>query len=904
MVSERFRPVRCTVAAIVALAAAASPAHSAAQTVVANNLTIAAGANQQTWYGTVTIGAGAGDAVLTGSLTIAAPVACAQPGQCASGYCAGGQCAPMPPGIAITGVTQGEITNSIPVTVCYSATDPGLTNALATIDGVQFSGSCTNVLSERAHSVVVWASALSGASATDVVDFTIDLTPPQIVSTSSTGPVTSSSAATLVVNASDDYGVASVTVNGALMDAGPDGRFYFSGTLHEGDNVFVVTAVDRAGNPAVSTHVIIRDTKPPTLAVSQPAEESLFGLDVPVAGRVSDANPGVVTINGAVVATASDGSFRTTVNLPDGTQTVTIRAVDAAGNASTVVRHVVVATCSANPCDCVVVDDGNPCTVDSCDPITGISHLPAALGTPCPDGDVCNGEETCDGAGRCLAGPPPLVDDSNPCTMDSCDPVRGIEHVLVSAGSSCADGNACNGVEVCNGSGTCRAGLAPAVDDGNPCTTDACDPKIGVTHAPAVAGTSCSDGNVCNGIELCDGAGACHAGTPLRIDDGDDCTQDVCDPVTGVAHLRLGTAACACVPDPRVAFEYDATGNLTAIVNTKSDVNNCGCPGYRCATACGATPACVEGVCTLVLDDGRYVDPSSDPLHCGNFCASCPGVLNGAPVCESGVCGIQCDSGFALVADQCVDVGPVRLASVEFDAYELEGSSYSYGERSLVDPPGVYWFFTPDSPVQDVLFDGTRLPAWTIADPSAPPPVYPVSTPSRIQDDWWSPWSPTAYSRLGEVPAAIQLDFGDGMLTLTEIPVITRIASIEGTPGRGVLTFEGRHLDHLDAIYVMDPRPYCDGGGGWVRARVASASANRITVTNAGWWPIFGNVRIDKRVPWARRPVFATYQFLAPPASSPAPPDPPPPPPYVPTPVQPRPGPVKDCTNTFCPEGG
>jgi hypothetical protein len=54
---------------------------------------------------------------------------------------------------------------------------------------------------------------------------------------------------------------------------------------------------------------------------------------------------------------------------------------------------------------------------------------------------------------------------------------------------------------------------------GNPCTVDSCDALVGVVHAPASSGTSCSDGNVRNGAETCDGAGVCAAGMPLVIDD-------------------------------------------------------------------------------------------------------------------------------------------------------------------------------------------------------------------------------------------------------------------------------------------------------------------------------------------------------------------------------------------------
>jgi hypothetical protein len=115
-----------------------------------------------------------------------------------------------------------------------------------------------------------------------------------------------------------------------------------------------------------------------------------------------------------------------------------------------------------------------------------------------------------------------------------------VTHQPLAAGTTCSDGNVCNGVETCNGAGACVAGTAPALDDGNPCTADACDPSAGVTHQPLAAGASCSDGNACNGGETCDGAGICLAGVaPVVDDDRDACTVDACDPAVGVTHAVI-----------------------------------------------------------------------------------------------------------------------------------------------------------------------------------------------------------------------------------------------------------------------------------------------------------------------------------------------------------------------------
>lgn len=71
-------------------------------------------------------------------------------------------------------------------------------------------------------------------------------------------------------------------------------------------------------------------------------------------------------------------------------------------------------------------DDGDPCTLDGCWG-SQCTHAPSA-GAACPDGDACNGEEICNAEGKCVAGKPPVVDDGNSCTDDACDPVKGVTH--------------------------------------------------------------------------------------------------------------------------------------------------------------------------------------------------------------------------------------------------------------------------------------------------------------------------------------------------------------------------------------------------------------------------------------------------------------------------------------------
>lgn len=65
--------------------------------------------------------------------------------------------------------------------------------------------------------------------------------------------------------------------------------------------------------------------------------------------------------------------------------------------------------------------------VGSCNPLTGMCTDPQAPdGTACVDSDVCNGTERCMG-GTCMPGAALSCDDGDDCTVDSCDPVDGCQ---------------------------------------------------------------------------------------------------------------------------------------------------------------------------------------------------------------------------------------------------------------------------------------------------------------------------------------------------------------------------------------------------------------------------------------------------------------------------------------------
>src|SRR5207247_220296 len=63
----------------------------------------------------------------------------------------------------------------------------------------------------------------------------------------------------------------------------------------------------------------------------------------------------------------------------------------------------------------------------SCDPATGTCSNPAkADGAACSD-NLCLSGQTCTG-GTCSGGTPVNADDGIACTIDSCDPPTGVKH--------------------------------------------------------------------------------------------------------------------------------------------------------------------------------------------------------------------------------------------------------------------------------------------------------------------------------------------------------------------------------------------------------------------------------------------------------------------------------------------
>jgi len=261
-------------------------------------------------------------------------------------------------------------------------------------------------------------------------------------------------------------------------------------------------------------------------------------------------------------------------------------------------------TCVDNDCqlgtplDC---DDGNPCTDNNCDPITGCDN---PFNTdPCDDLNPCTKDDVCS-SGAC-SGTAYSCDDSDVCTDDACNGDGTCTHTNNTA--SCDDSNPCTYDDTCSG-GAC-SGTAYSCDDSEVCTDDSCDGDGTCTHTYNTA--SCDDGEDCTENDVCSG-GTC-SGSPYTCDDFDVCTDNVCD----------GDGGCL--------FPYNTASCDDSNPCTHTDT----CSGGVCsgtAYSCDDSNVCTEDVCD---GSGGCSNPgNTEPCDDGTYC-------NGTDTCSGGSCSVH-----------------------------------------------------------------------------------------------------------------------------------------------------------------------------------------------------------------------------------------------------------------------
>lgn len=305
--------------------------------------------------------------------------------------------------------------------------------------------------------------------------------------------------------------------------------------------------------------------------------------------------------------------------------------------------------CCTQDAEC---DDSNQCTKDICDTVKG------CVATPIVCTDVPGFVATCDPKVGCVYTEPVDCDgpdecgDKNLCTTDSC-----VNGKCVFAGIACDDGNACT-QDACDlMDGSC-VHIAKVCDDKDVCTADTCDPKTGEC---VYTETVCDDSNACT-TDSCDKVKGCVY-TEKTCNDNNPCTTDSCDKVKGCMFTGI---TCddgnACTTDTCDKVK----GCVSAPVNCddgKSYTDDSCDPTGKCVhtvktgaclkdSDCEDGDPCTEDVCDSISNQCKLVEIKCDD---GNACTM--DVCMPAPIGIYGyICDFQwktCDDGNACTWDFC-----------------------------------------------------------------------------------------------------------------------------------------------------------------------------------------------------------------------------------------------------------
>jgi hypothetical protein len=342
-----------------------------------------------------------------------------------------------------------------------------------------------------------------------------------------------------------------------------------------------------------------------------------------------------------------------------------------------------------------VCNDNNVCTTDTCNAATGCVFTNNTVA--CDDGNPCTVSDKC-AAGACAGSVYPC-NDNNPCTSDVCSPENNQPKCFFSpVAGACNDNNQCTVGDACV-AGTCT-GSALGCGDGNPCTDDSCDPTSGCVHTPNTA--SCDDGNLCTESDKCSG-GAC-AGKAKNCEDGNVCTDNYCDTASGLCKQTFNTKACN-DGQPCTQSDVCAGGVCSGVPKDCSDGKICTddacdpttglCSNPFNTKACDDGESCTSGdVCNMGVCAGAPVFncchsdadcddkyACSDDLCVGGFC------LNTAP---------KCDDGLGCTADFCGG-GTCKAAPISTPVllalwgFELGGNGWLYRVNPPSGSPDIFW---------------------------------------------------------------------------------------------------------------------------------------------------------------------------------------------------------------------
>lgn len=339
-------------------------------------------------------------------------------------------------------------------------------------------------------------------------------------------------------------------------------------------------------------------------------------------------------------------------------------------------------------------EDGNDESGDGC----SLCHYDCETDESCDDGEACNGEETCDAAehrcqpgsaaedqtecqmaddaaGACRAGAcvPPGCGNGTPDDGEDCDDANADDadgctsacKFTCTGDRDCDNGNVCDGVEVCDlENNTCKPG--EAVECAAKGCTGECDPDIGGCVFPDVD----EDGASCD-ADCDDGDGDRHPGAFECQDQKDnDCNPDTGDKESPSCECYLdgdgdgysNTLSSTIVTNEDCPAKYTRTRPLDEATTDCGPKAAAAFPGQ---TEFFPTPYC-PGILACKVGEGSYDyncdgDETSSLSDNKVAAATCAGGLSGIVFCQS-------RSGWVTKVPECGAEGTFRSCNWVNDA--------------------------------------------------------------------------------------------------------------------------------------------------------------------------------------------------------------------------------------------
>jgi hypothetical protein len=275
-----------------------------------------------------------------------------------------------PPELTILTPEDGMITND-PLVYVSGKVDEEVT---VTIDGVAvstFRGGFSKDLSleEGTHQLLIEATDPAGNIQAALVTVMVDVTPPILVIEKPSSSDFTTIDATAFIAGRMDADLDYIFINGENRSALP-GEFALQVDLVEGENIFTLVALDRAGNENRHIITITRDTRAPKYTVEDvtvlDGTITQSGSDFYASGETLVIHVRVDELSTFSIGSASEsgtGQFSFQYTIQEGSNSITIEVEDPMGNL-------------ADPYHYAVIYDPEPPTVVVTSPLDGyITHL-------------------------------------------------------------------------------------------------------------------------------------------------------------------------------------------------------------------------------------------------------------------------------------------------------------------------------------------------------------------------------------------------------------------------------------------------------------------------------------------------------------------------------------------------